>query len=195
MQDGGLLPPFRGRCVLCGGGKLPPYGSIATLGRRYKKYPPPERSGVGYSNCSIPRFHPGCSEKTEPLIDALTGAPGRLFPTCGSEVVSFGAGKQKPFTMWLPLWESYRERVSSSQLFTTKNLAHFFWKVNPFGRERRCRRPKVWVENRARIVHNAEVTKNVIKLHNSTPYVNSCNLSTPDIVEIRRLATNILRMS
>ena len=87
---------------------------------RYKKYPPPERSGVGYKV-----FH-GSTLVTvirPSLIGTLTGAPVRPFPTGGSEVVSIQAGVQMPFTIRHPLWESYRDCVSSSQLFTDKNLS------------------------------------------------------------------------
>ena len=65
----------------------------------------------------------------------------------------------------------------------------------PFRAKDRGRREKCSVENRGRIVHNAEVTKKTHKLHNSTAYVNNCNLSTPDLVENRRNATDILYKS
>ena len=58
----------------------------------------------------------------EPLIDALTGAPVQPFPADGSEVVSFPAGVQKPCTKRLPLWESFREHMSSSQLLSKEAL-------------------------------------------------------------------------
>lgn len=60
-----------------------------------------------------------------PLIDALTGAPGRAFLPCGSEVVSSPAGVRMPHTKRHPLWESYRGRVSSSQPFIQVNLSYF----------------------------------------------------------------------
>ena len=34
----------------------------------------------GWDTFSIPRFHPGCPAFAEPLIDAITGAPGVAFP-------------------------------------------------------------------------------------------------------------------
>ena len=68
---------------------------------------------------SIPRFHPGCSTRL-PLIGTITGAPGRLFPTCGSEVVSPPTVLQNPFTKWIPLWVAFRKCVSSSQLLWSK---------------------------------------------------------------------------
>ena len=63
---------------------------------------------------SIPRFHPGC-ETSSPLIGTVTGAPGRLFPTCGSEVVSQSAVLQDHCTKQIPLWVTFRMCVSSSQ--------------------------------------------------------------------------------
>ena len=68
---------------------------------------------------------------TPSLIDALTGAPDRALLPCGSEVVSSSAGVQAPCTGWNPLWESYRIRMSSSQLFSKRNLAHIYANVNP----------------------------------------------------------------
>ena len=38
-----------------------------------------------------------------PLIDALTGAPDRLFPTDGSEVVRCGKVLQNHYTKQVPL--------------------------------------------------------------------------------------------
>ena len=59
------------------------------------------------------------------LIGTVTGAPVRPFPTGGSEVVSIRAGVQMPFTLRHPLWESYRDRMSSSQLFTFQTYHKF----------------------------------------------------------------------
>ena len=52
-----------------------------------------------------------------------------------------------------------------------------------------CRKAKSSDEIRGAVGHNADVTKIFLKLHNSTPYVNDCNLSTPNIEGIRRLTT------
>jgi len=41
---------------------------------------------------------PWLPSKGKPLIDAVTGAPGRAFPLRGSEVVTQTAGVRLPFT-------------------------------------------------------------------------------------------------
>ena len=63
----------------------------------------------------------------------------------------------------------------------------------PFQEKPGSRKSKCLAEIRPPVVHNAEVTIIPIKLHNLTPYVNNCNYSTPDIVEVRRKTTNIQR--
>jgi len=55
-----------------------------------------------------------------------------------------------------------------------------------------CQKRKSSAEKDGGVVHNAEETKMGKKKHNSTTYVNDCNYSTPDIVKIRQIKTNIL---
>ena len=66
------------------------------------------------------------------LIDALTGAPGRPFPTCGSEVVSSPAGLQSLFTNRL-LSEHLSGAACLRRSLYGENLAHLREKVNPCG--------------------------------------------------------------
>ena len=66
------------------------------------------------------------------LIDALTGAPGRPFPTCGSEVVSSPAGLQSLFTNRL-LSEHLSGAACLRRSLYGENLAHLQPKVNPCG--------------------------------------------------------------
>ena len=76
-----------------GEGKPPPY----ILGEGIK-IPTPDETGVGYESV----FHGStlvALHKAEPLIDALTGAPGRAFLPGGSEVVSLAAGVRMPCTV------------------------------------------------------------------------------------------------
>lgn len=126
---------------------------------------------------------PWLPREAKPLIDALTGVPGGLFPTHGSEVVTLTAGVQKPFSKRLPLWESYRERVSPSQPLSSKNLAHFFWKVNPPQGKNRGRKGKSLVETGRLGGHKSKVTDFYKRLHNATAYVNICNLLTQHIAK------------
>ena len=56
----------------------------------------------------------------EPLIDAVTGAPGRPFPACGSEVVTLAAGVRVSFTNAASSLGILPERVSSSKPFYVK---------------------------------------------------------------------------
>lgn len=147
---------------------------------RYKKYPPPDGSGVGY-RC-IPRFHPGYGI-TPSLIAAVTGAPGRPFPTCGSEVVTRTAGVRKPFSkMASSLGILPRTHIFVSA-FARKNLAYFFSKVNPQKGKKLCRRGKKFVESGEGSKHNALVTEFYKRLHNPTTYVNKCNFLTQDIAK------------
>ena len=53
--------------------------SYLWLGEGIKNPHPPNESGVGYSNYSIPRFHPGYGFSPS-LIGTVTGAPGAAFP-------------------------------------------------------------------------------------------------------------------
>ena len=111
---------------------------------KVKKNPIPWQNRGGIQ--SIPRFHPGYGQRPS-LIDAVTGAPGRAFLPCGSEVVSIQAGIQMPFTMRHPLWESYRECVSSSQLLLIK-IYHNFLKMSMLKSEK-C----FWGPNLVNIIH------------------------------------------
>ena len=61
----------------------------------YKKSPHPNESGVGYKmHSTVPPW----LRHRPPLIDAVTGAPDRPFPTGSSEVVGRGAGVQSHFS-------------------------------------------------------------------------------------------------
>ena len=106
--------------------------SFPSCGERYKKYPPPERSGVGYK--SIPRFHPGCFQQ-KPLIGALTGAPVRAFLPCGSEVVSSPAGVRMPCTKTATSLGIFPEKHVFITAFYGKILAQFFCLVNHSGKK------------------------------------------------------------
>ena len=66
------------------------------------------------------------------LIDAITGAPGRLFPTCGSEVVSSPAGLQSLFTNRL-LSEHLSGAACLRRSLYGENIAQTRPKVNPCG--------------------------------------------------------------
>ena len=101
------------------------------------KIPTPEKSGVGYNYTMYSTVPPWLRWDPPPLIDALTGVPGRLFPTCGSGVVSLGGGNRCLSPQGHPLWESHRERVSPSQLLLTENLSQFRDVVNPFSADKR----------------------------------------------------------
>ena len=71
---------------------------VSILGEGKKIAHPLKNQGWDTVKSSIPRFHPGCPAYAEPLIDAVTGAPGGTFPTRGSEVVTPAAGVRMPFT-------------------------------------------------------------------------------------------------
>ena len=126
------------------------------------------------------------------LIDALTGAPGRAFLPCGSEVVSLTAGLQMPCTIWHPLWVSACQRMSSSLLLSKKKYHKFFRKSMVFQESGTCQKRKSSVEITFRLVHNAETTKTGKKNHKMMNYVNICNFSTPYIVFLRRKHNRIL---
>ena len=49
-----------------------------------------------------------------------------------------------------------------------------------------CRKAKVWVENRGRVVHNADATKNFPGGQKTAAYVNECNFSTLNIGNAER---------
>ena len=83
------------------------------IGRRYKKYPPPEQNqGWDTKYSTVPPWLP----LAKPLIDALTGAPDRPFPTDGSEVVSH-RGTSRAFHQPAPLWAVHPGGMSSSMPF------------------------------------------------------------------------------
>ncbi|MBQ3146751.1 MAG: hypothetical protein IJB91_03375 [Oscillospiraceae bacterium] len=67
-----------------------------------------------------------------PLIDALTGAPGGVFPPRGSKAVSFPASLQSLAPTGFSLGKS-QEGVSFSQPLTGVNLSYQRKKVNPCG--------------------------------------------------------------
>ena len=57
----------------------------------------------------------------------------------------------------------------------------------------RCQKRKSSVEKPEELSHNAEATKKENNHGRMTNYVNSCNYSTPDIVENSEITTDILR--
>ena len=57
----------------------------------------------------------------------------------------------------------------------------------------RCQKRKSSVEKPEELSHNAEATKKENNHERMTNYVNSCNYSTPDIVENSEITTDILR--
>ena len=106
---------------------------------RYKKYPSPEKIRGGIQ-ISIPRFHPGYGN-TPSLIGTITGAPGAAFLPHGSEVVSFSAGVRMPCTKMAASLGILPERMSSSQLFSTKFntvLTESQGKTSKFGYHNAC---------------------------------------------------------
>ena len=61
-----------------------------------------------------------------PLIDALTGAPGRLFPTCSSEVVWYIGRGAEPSQQTGSSLGFFPGTGSSSQLFHIERIYHIF---------------------------------------------------------------------
>ena len=55
-----------------------------------------------------------------------------------------------------------------------------------------CQKRKCSVKKSEELSHNAEATKKENNHERMTNYVNSCNYSTPDIVENSEITTNIL---
>ena len=116
------------------------------------------------------------------LIDAVTGAPDGPFPASGSEAVSSTAGVQKPCSKMassLGILPETRVFVAAD----SKNLAHFFLKVNPPAGKNLCQMVEKCVEIRPWSCHNTQVTAFYKRLHNPTAYVNICNFLTQDIAE------------
>ena len=158
---------------------LSPVSCIFFIGQGIKNPTPwTNRGGI---QVSIPRFHPGYG-KWPSLIDAITGAPGRAFLPCGSEVVSQAAVLRKPCTIVASSLGILPLRVSSSQLFSNRNLAYFFRKVNGFRGGNPMSKDKTSEWNRAGIGHNAHATKNSGRWQIASACVNNCNFLTPYIV-------------
>ena len=61
-----------------------------------------------------------------PLIDALTGAPGRLFPTCSSEVVWYIGRGAEPSQQTGSSLGFFPGTGSSSRLFHMERIYHIF---------------------------------------------------------------------
>jgi hypothetical protein len=104
---------FVSSLFICVPGKGKPWG-------RYKKYPAPDQNqGWDTKYSTVPPW----LRIASPLIDAVTGAPVRLFPTGSSEVVSYREANKTLAPKRISLWEAYKIRMSSSQLFT-KSIYH-----------------------------------------------------------------------
>jgi hypothetical protein len=66
-----------------------------------------------------------------PLIDAITGVPGRPFPDCGSEVVPVPGSGTEAFQQNSFLSENLTWAVYLHQRFTCQNLAQSAGNVKP----------------------------------------------------------------
>ena len=101
-----------------------------------------------------PWLRPGPS-----LIDALTGAPGMAFPPIrlGSGIAS---GRDTgPFQHTGPSLGIFPETRVFVAAFVSKNLAHFFWKVNPPEGKKLCRKRTNGVATGTVGGHNLPETK------------------------------------
>ena len=110
--------PVRLTAPLCKGG----------LGEGIKNSHPLTKQGWDTKYSTVPPW----LRRAPSLIDALTGAPGRPFPTCGSEVVSSPAGLQSLFTNRL-LSEHLSGAACLRHGLYGENIAQTREKVNPCG--------------------------------------------------------------
>ena len=99
---------------------------ISRFGEGVKIIPSPETIRGGIQSLQYSTVPPWLQRTALPLIDALTGAPGRPFPTCSSEVVWYIGRGAEPSQQTGSSLGFFPGTGSSSRLFHMERIYHIF---------------------------------------------------------------------